>query len=68
MDELRVYTPSEAARVLKIPESWLRKKAASRAIPCTFIGRHLRFSENDLTQIVRQGGRAPVRPMPPTPQ
>src|SRR5215207_9325271 len=30
-----LYTPAEAARLLTVPESWLRRKAAARAIPCT---------------------------------
>jgi hypothetical protein len=45
---------------LKIRESWLRAKAAARAIPCTFIGKHLRFSDDDITQIMAEGARQPV--------
>jgi hypothetical protein len=33
----QLHTPAEAAEILKIRESWLRGKAAARAIPCTFI-------------------------------
>lgn len=55
-----VYTPAEAAEVLKVPESWLRKKAAQRAVPCTFLGKHLRFSAADLTRIVREAQQEPV--------
>ena len=47
-----LLTPAEAAIRLQVRESWLRKKAAARAIPCTFLGKHLRFSEADLTAIV----------------
>jgi excisionase family DNA binding protein len=67
-----LYTPAEAAEILKVPESWLRKKAAARAIPCTFVGKHLRFSDHDVTAIVQAGQRQPVsgslrrkRPHPP---
>ncbi|MDA2807192.1 helix-turn-helix domain-containing protein [Nocardiopsis suaedae] len=56
----QVYTPAEAAELLKVPESWLRKKAAQRAVPCTFLGKHLRFSAEDLHRIVREAGQAPV--------
>jgi excisionase family DNA binding protein len=56
----RLYTPAEAAEILRIRESWLRAKAAARAIPCTFIGKHLRFSDDDITQIVTEGARQPV--------
>lgn len=47
-----LYTPAEAAQRLQVRESWLRKKAAARAVPCTFLGKHLRFSPADLTAIV----------------
>jgi hypothetical protein len=47
--------------LLKVPESWLRKKAAARLIPCTFLGKHLRFSDDDLEEIVRSGSRQSVR-------
>lgn len=56
----RLYTPAEAAEILRIRESWLRSKAAARAIPCTFIGKHLRFSDDDITQIMAEGARRPV--------
>ncbi len=54
-----LYTPAEAAQLLKVPESWLRKKAAARVIPCTFVGKHLRFSSTDLAVIVDAGARQP---------
>ena len=57
-DELR--TPAEAAEILRVRESWLRTKAAARAIPCTFIGKHLRFSESDIQRIKQDGAREPV--------
>jgi hypothetical protein len=43
-----------------VPESWLRRKAAARQIPCTFLGKHLRFSTADLAAIVAQNGQAPT--------
>ncbi|MEU0240464.1 helix-turn-helix domain-containing protein [Nocardiopsis sp. NPDC006198] len=58
--ELEVFTPAEAAELLKVPESWLRKRASARRVPCTFIGKHLRFSSSDLEQIIREGHRDPV--------
>jgi excisionase family DNA binding protein len=56
----QLYTPAEAADVLRVRESWLRTKAAARAIPCTFIGKHLRFSESDILRIKQAGSREPV--------
>lgn len=56
----RISYPAEAAEILRIRESWLRAKAAARAIPCTFIGKHLRFSDDDIAQIMAEGARQPV--------
>lgn len=50
---LPLYTPGTAAQLLAVRESWLRRKAAARAVPCTFLGRHLRFSRADLEAIAR---------------
>jgi excisionase family DNA binding protein len=57
-DEL--HTVAEAARILKVRESWLKTKAAARLIPCTFVGKHLRFSDDDIAEIMRAGARQPV--------
>lgn len=60
---LALFTPAEAAAVLRVPESWLRRKAGRRVIPCTFFGRHLRFSTADLIAITAHGER-PARGSP----
>ena len=52
-----VFTPAEAAGILRVRESWLRRKAAARQIPCTFLGKHLRFSAADLAAIVAANAR-----------
>jgi excisionase family DNA binding protein len=54
---LLLYMPAEAAELLRVRESWLRKKAAARAVPCTFLGKHLRFSAADLAAIVAASAR-----------
>jgi excisionase family DNA binding protein len=65
-----LYTPGEAADVLAVRESWLRRRATARAVPCTFLGKHLRFSRADLIAIARAGAtpigptRRPVRSAP----
>jgi excisionase family DNA binding protein len=66
MTTLQLHTPAEAAELLQVPESWLRKKAAARVIPCTFVGKHLRFSDTDLSQIIESGSRRPGRPHRPS--
>jgi excisionase family DNA binding protein len=52
-----LYTPAEAARRLRVRESWLRKKAAAGEVPRTLLGKHLRFSEADLDAIVAASAR-----------
>jgi excisionase family DNA binding protein len=55
----RLYTAEQAAALLQVSPSWLRKKATARAIPCTFIGKHLRFSVTDLSAIIAAGAYTP---------
>lgn len=61
-----LHTPAEAAALLAVRESWLRRKAGRREIPCTFLGKHLRFSSDDLTSIARTGARPARSTRPPT--
>jgi hypothetical protein len=53
----RLHTPAEAARLLTVPESWLRRQAGRRTIACTYVGKHLRFSDADLRAIINAGAR-----------
>jgi hypothetical protein len=55
-----LHTVAEAAGILKVRESWLKTKASARLIPCTFVGKHLRFSYDDIAEIMRIGSRQPV--------
>lgn len=59
-----LYTPAQAAEKLAVKESWLRRKAGLRLIPCTFMGKHLRFSDTDLQAIVATSSR-PAGTRPP---
>ena len=56
----QLHTTAEAARILKVRESWLKTKAAARLIPCTFVGKHLRFSDDDIAEIIATGARQPI--------
>ncbi|GGP87127.1 hypothetical protein GCM10010185_71100 [Saccharothrix coeruleofusca] len=58
--ESLLFTPARAAELLAVRESWLRRKAGRREVPCTFVGKHLRFSAEDLRAIVA-GGPRPAR-------
>jgi hypothetical protein len=55
-----LHTAAEAAAILKVRESWLKTKAAARLIPCTFIGKHLRFSDDDIASIMKAGACQPI--------
>ncbi|PKW18788.1 helix-turn-helix domain-containing protein [Saccharopolyspora spinosa] len=46
-----LYTAEEVADLLRVRPSWLRRKASARAIPCRFLGKHLRFSRSDIAEI-----------------
>jgi excisionase family DNA binding protein len=52
-----LFTPTQAAELLHVPESWLRRRAARRLVPCTFLGKHLRFSRANLNQIITDAAR-----------
>jgi len=56
-----LFTPSQAAQLLQVRESWLRRRAARRLVPCTFLGKHLRFSRADLDAIATGAARSPDR-------
>jgi len=56
----QLHTVAEAAGILKVRESWLKTKASARLIPCTFVGKHLRFSDDDIAEIMKAGERQPV--------
>lgn len=55
-----LHTVAETAQILKVRESWLKAKASARLVPCTFVGKHLRFSDDDIAEIMRVGARQPV--------
>ena len=56
----QLHTVADAAEILKVRESWLKTKASARLVPCTFIGKHLRFSDDDIAEIMKAGARHPV--------
>jgi excisionase family DNA binding protein len=54
-----LYTAEQAAELLQVRPSWLRRKATARAVPCRFVGKHLRFSRTDLDAIAEAGATRP---------
>ncbi|MFI9811576.1 helix-turn-helix domain-containing protein [Saccharothrix variisporea] len=65
-DESILYTAEQAAALLQVRPSWLRRRAAARAVPCRFLGKHLRFTRQDLLDIATashqppRGNRSPI--------
>lgn len=48
-----LYTPEEAAKALRVRQSWLERQAAARKVPFTMLGGCYRFTAEHLAQIVR---------------
>jgi excisionase family DNA binding protein len=53
-----LYTAEQAAALLQVRPSWLRRKAAARVVPCRFLGKHLRFSRTDIETIAENSATA----------
>lgn len=64
---MRLYSITEAAELLNVPRTWLRDKVTAREVPHTRLGRHVRFTEAHLVDIVAAGERRTgpaARPIP----
>lgn len=56
----RLLTIPEAARVLAVPESWLRERVRLRRVPHRRLGKHVRFTSRDLEEIVERAAQREV--------
>lgn len=54
-----VHTVAEAAAILRVKESWLRRKAANRAIPFTMLSGAYHFTPEHLAEIVQLNEKRP---------
>jgi excisionase family DNA binding protein len=52
---LRLLTMAEAADFLNVPYNWLRVKVTRLEVPHTRIGKHVRFTEQHLVEIIANG-------------
>jgi excisionase family DNA binding protein len=48
-----MHTAEEAARLLKVKQSWLERQAAAGKVPFSMLGGSYRFSDRHLAEIVR---------------
>ena len=56
----RLHTIEQAAEILAISPSFLKRGATARTLPHTRVGRFVRFSDDDLARIVAMGQVEPV--------
>jgi excisionase family DNA binding protein len=63
--DVLLLTIEQAAVALAVPRSWLRDKVTARQVPHTRLGRHVRFTEAHLRQIIETGEEAAaIGPVP----
>lgn len=60
---VRLFTIEEAAEVLRIPISWLYERTRRNAIPCRRLGKYVRFTHNDLMEIISSTESHPKQPL-----
>ena len=54
-----LYTAAEAAKILRVKQSWLKRQAAARKIPFTMLGGAYRFTDGHLAAIVQMHEKMP---------
>jgi excisionase family DNA binding protein len=59
-DHRSLLTIAEAAAVLNVPESWLRKRVSGRTVPFVRLGRYIRFTREHLERIIGEAEQAPL--------
>jgi excisionase family DNA binding protein len=57
---LELFTIVEAAELLRVPEGWLRKRVSAHAVPHTRLGKHVRFTAEQLREITAKAELQPV--------
>jgi excisionase family DNA binding protein len=50
-----LLTVEQASGLLAVPPSWLKQRVAAHSITCTRLGRHIRFTREQLATIVAAG-------------
>lgn len=58
-----LFTFAEAAEITSLPETWLRKRVTARTIPHRRLGKHVRFAQADLDEVVRQAAEPAATPI-----
>jgi excisionase family DNA binding protein len=55
----RFYTISQMAELLNLSTNWFYERTRKNAIPFHKLGKHIRFTESDLTAILKMCSRGP---------
>jgi excisionase family DNA binding protein len=55
-----LYTAAEAAAILRVKTSWLKRQAAARKIPFAMLGHSYRFTPDHLAAIVEMHETGPA--------
>lgn len=55
-----LFTFAQAAAMTALPESWLRKAVANRTIAHRRVGKHVRFSQADIADLVSNAETQPA--------
>lgn len=50
--EPTLLTLEQAARLLAVPTSWLKQRVSAREIACTRLGRHIRFTRDQVDALI----------------
>lgn len=59
----KMHTPAEAALLTRCTENWLRDKVRARAIPHHRPGGRIRFTDDDVEEIIRLTARPATAPL-----
>jgi len=54
-----LHSVSQAATILDVPVTWIYERPRKNAIPYRKMGKYIRFSDSDLSAILRMCSRGP---------
>ena len=58
-DARRLLNIEEAAAMLGVSESWMRKAVSAKSVPFTKIGKHVRFTAEHMARIITENENDP---------
>jgi excisionase family DNA binding protein len=53
----RLYTVSQAAAFLRLSQTWIYERTRKDAIPHRKLGKYIRFTDSDLSEIIQRCSR-----------